>query len=74
MADSDSKTVLKIVMGRPTLPNSSPKRKGSSDEDNIKAPKSKPQSSRKAPKKSKKEQEKEMKLRQENVVMEEASQ
>jgi hypothetical protein len=72
MADSDGKTGFKIVVGRPTLPNSPLKRKGSTDED-IKAPKSKPQSCRKAPKKSKKELEKEMKLRQENVAMEEAA-
>ena len=71
MADSDGKTGFKIVVGRPTLTNSSPnpKRKGSTDEDIIKAPKSKPQSCRKPPKKSKKE----MKLKQENEAMNEVA-
>lgn len=71
MTDSDVKTGFKIVLGRPTLPNSPSQKKGSTDED-IKVPKSKPQSCRKPTKKSKKELEKE-KLRQENEVMQEAA-
>ena len=70
MQDSDAKPGFKIVLGRPNLPNSPDKnkqRKLSTDED-IKPPKSKPQSCRKPKTKPSKKE----KLKLENEVMPEA--